>query len=90
MGSLDNTRRLIVGKLVPSLIPNFITFVTPSEKSGLTDHWRCIKWKYCLFTMMDVDDFTRAFLDDVPKDTDKIQKEYNNNQITEIQKDMIF
>ena len=34
--------------------------------------------------MMDVDDFTKPFLDDVPKDTDKIQKHYNNNQITEI------
>ena len=35
--------------------------------------------------MMDLlDYFTKPFLDDVPKDTDKIQKNYNNNQITEI------
>ena len=85
VGSLDNTRRLIVGKLVPSLIPNFITFVTPSEKSGLTDHLSDASNGSIVYsTMMDVDDFTKPFLDDVPKDTDKIQKNYNNNQITEI------
>ena len=76
---------MIVGKLVPTLISNFITFVTPSEKNGLTDHLRdAAKDSIVYSTMMDVDDFTKPFLDDVPENTDKIQKNYNNNQVSEI------